>query len=325
MTISQVNSGLVRPFDDDGGVVVRVTADLREEAAAHLVCPADRPSRAAAARFLSYAAENRIPLDDMWTLLDAEGRPSVTCLTVPNPGRTAMVFATRAGGTDPDARISRVIDHACRRLPALGVGVAQALLEPRERAEHATFIGASFLTLATLSYLERSVSTRPLSRNASPPPGLVFEPYSDDLRQSFISALDGSYVETLDCPGLTGLRSTADVLEGHRATGEFDPGMWTLALVDGAPAGVALLNPSPRQGTIELVYLGVAQAFRGRGVGRALLDRAIELSRPRRERSITLAVDERNAPAIRLYFQAGFRRLLRRTALIRPFAPARRT
>ena len=78
-----------------------------------------------------------------------------------------------------------------------------------------------------------------------------------------------------------------------------------------------MLNPSPRQKTIELVYLGLANWARGSGLGAMLLNRGLEQCSLRGERAITLAVDECNTPAIRIYFKAGFRRLLRRVALIR--------
>ena len=113
-------------------------------------------------------------------------------------------------------------------------------------------------------------------------------------------------------------REPQDILAGHRATGNFDPSLWTLLRIDAEPVGVVLLNPFPEQRTIELVYLGLAPVIRGRGRGRQLLRHALRLLHGRRERIVTLAVDEQNAPALRIYRAEGFRDELRRVALIRP-------
>ena len=130
-------------------------------------------------------------------------------------------------------------------------------------------------------------------------------------------AVLASYEDTLDCPKLFGLRDPPDILAGHRATGRFDPSLWTLLRVDTKPVGVVLLNPFPEQRTIELVYLGLAPVVRGRGFGRQLLRHALHLLQGRRERVVTLAVDENNGPALKIYREAGFRSELRRVALIR--------
>ena len=63
----------------------------------------------------------------------------------------------------------------------------------------------------------------------------------------------------------------------------------------------SLLNPASQGQCVELVYLGLALFARGRGLGRRLLRHGIRLLRGRRERLMTLAVDDRNAPALRLY------------------------
>ena len=68
---------------------------------------------------------------------------------------------------------------------------------------------------------------------------------------------------------------------------------------------------------MELVYLGLAPGARGRGLGRQLLRHGLGLLHERRERSVTLAVDSRNTPALSLYESEGFRPAVQRAALIR--------
>jgi mycothiol synthase len=125
-------------------------------------------------------------------------------------------------------------------------------------------------------------------------------------------------VETLDCPELCGLRETRDVLDSHRSAGRFDPALWWMVRREGKPAGALLLNPSPAQGHVELVYLGLAPELRGCGVARRLMLTGLSALAGRAERDVTLAVDTRNTPALRLYESLGFRPFARRTALVRP-------
>ena len=75
-------------------------------------------------------------------------------------------------------------------------------------------------------------------------------------------ALERSYVDTLDCPELCGLRVVDDVLESHRSVGVFDPGMWWLVMAEDEPEGCMLLSACPEQNAVELVYLGISPRLR---------------------------------------------------------------
>lgn len=61
------------------------------------------------------------------------------------------------------------------------------------------------------------------------------------------------------------------------------------------------------RGSIELTYIGVAPAQRGKGLGSKLLDVFLEASRMAAHRTVLLSVEKENAPAIALYEQAGFK------------------
>ena len=87
--------------------------------------------------------------------------------------------------------------------------------------------------------------------------------------------------------------------------------------LDGRASGAILLNPAPASDAIELVYMGLAAAARGAGLGTQLLRHGLSLLTDRSERVVTLAVDDANEPALALYRRAGFRRVLRRHAMIR--------
>ena len=62
----------------------------------------------------------------------------------------------------------------------------------------------------------------------------AFRDGEDD--EALMAALERSYVDTLDCPELCGLREKRDVLDSHRSTGKFDPNLWWLVRLGGAEA-----------------------------------------------------------------------------------------
>jgi ribosomal protein S18 acetylase RimI-like enzyme len=132
-------------------------------------------------------------------------------------------------------------------------------------------------------------------------------------------ALERSYEQTLDCPELCGLREIGDVIESHKAAGHWRADLWCLVFEHGQPEGCILLNHCPEHDTVELVYLGLSTQLRGRGIGRALLERALPQVARLGAESITCAVDRRNAPAMTLYKRLGFEEFSSRDALVRAF------
>ncbi|GAA4676781.1 GNAT family N-acetyltransferase [Frondihabitans cladoniiphilus] len=94
----------------------------------------------------------------------------------------------------------------------------------------------------------------------------------------------------------------------HAADRQLD--LWTsnadrarVLLVDGAFAGYELWTATPDGAT--LVTINVDEAFRGKGLGRALLDRFTRDARAAGHRRLHLGVHTTN-PAGRLYLGAGF-------------------
>lgn len=297
----------------------------RLEAVERLVggqAPAGGEKRALAERFVDFSNSNRIRIDSMWARLDEAGGIAATVLAVPNPGRTAILFASAIAGPDDVGLLAPVIEQACRELSAADVDLAQVLLEPHDALLREAFAAGGFRPLARLSYMERPLPGRRKLPAPAWPGGVSVEPYREEHRDEVLEVLESSYRDTLDCPGLRGLRRTSDILAGHAGTGDFDPDLWTIMRSDGQASGVLLLNPAPTSGTIELVYIGLAAIARGRGLGRLVLRHGLRLVMNRPERAMTLAVDDNNAPAIALYRSEGFRCVLRREAMICPLRPA---
>jgi ribosomal protein S18 acetylase RimI-like enzyme len=82
-----------------------------------------------------------------------------------------------------------------------------------------------------------------------------------------------------------------------------------IAYVEGEPAGFAsateLSHPDQARPELFLNELGVAEEFRGRGIGRALVDRLWEIAGERGCRGMWVLTDDANVAANRVYAAAG--------------------
>ncbi|MBC7835255.1 MAG: GNAT family N-acetyltransferase [Phycisphaerales bacterium] len=342
--------------DGDPVRVVALPEELRLHGAARLVDDPSLDPMIGGARMLDAARRLGLDLSLMFgTLADGEpnplgslklhAKPRQVCLAVPAPGRTATLFvsstatpvrlasAPRSPGQDRAER-AMVIEAACRFLAkpgkrtGQGVALAQALLSIGEHAAVDAFGQAGFSRLGDLAYLRRHLGKKvPDSASAKGgigaalPPGISARALPEIDRAArtpaLLRALELSYELTLDCPELSGLREPTDVLESHVAVGRHDPSLWWVIYDQAEPAGCMLLTTCPDQETVELVYLGLGRSLRGRGIGRIMLDRGLAALSGRKERTVTCAVDTRNAPALRLYERAGFENFATRIPMVR--------
>jgi ribosomal protein S18 acetylase RimI-like enzyme len=137
-------------------------------------------------------------------------------------------------------------------------------------------------------------------------PSLRYERYDRADPLLFAQTLLQTYEGTLDCPELTGVRTIEEILAGHRAAGKVRPELWWLVWAEDRPIGVLLLTDLPHGLDWDLAYLGIIPAARGRGLGRTLALEALHTARRNAVLHLILAVDARNAPALRLYQSLGF-------------------
>lgn len=185
-----------------------------------------------------------------------------------------------------------------------GAKLAQALLEVAHGHFGDPLLRNGFRAITRLWFLRHSLCD--LSALPSPDPQLTFLT-SDTVDTTYFQEIhERTYQGTLDCPELNGVRTMAEVHEGHRAQGRHDPQRWFLAQYAGRPAGVLLLNELPDLGCWEVAYIGVVPEARRQGIGRQLLARAIRMARACGTGFLSLSVDVRNHPAWSLYAQLGF-------------------
>jgi len=114
----------------------------------------------------------------------------------------------------------------------------------------------------------------------------------------------------LDFPELHGVRPVDAVIDGFVAQGRHDPDLWLAARVDGVDAAMLLLTTHPGTDYLELVYMGVRPDYRGRGLGRTVVEKALACAY-HRGCHILLSLDARNRPARCVYESAGLAQIAR--------------
>ena len=270
---------------------------------------------AIAAEFEHVAAHRAVDLTAM-RVADLHGRLIAAALAVPTPGGTALLMLSTAGASQPVAMcIGRCAEASVAALSVDQPLLVQTLLEINEPYTAEALGTVGFEDLATLIYLQRQCE-RPMPAPGRPE-GIAEVHYSTDTHAGFCEAILASYEQSLDCPPLHGRRNIEDVIAGHMATGDFDPKLWTLLLEKDKPIALLLLSRVSGHSTMELVYLGLATAARGRKIGDYLLKRALHETHAAGLRQLTLAVDANNAPALRLYHRHGLAEIHRRFAMMR--------
>jgi GNAT superfamily N-acetyltransferase len=247
--------------------------------------------------------------------LGPPGTPTALFFALRLPGRTAIVMipALDTPGIDADAQLD-ITRAGLAGLRSHRFHYAQALLEPETGGRDALLRQVGFRFMAPLAYLERDA----LYPWSEPPADHEAEwvSYSADTHPLFADVIAGTYENTLDCPELSGLRPIEDVLASHRGSGRHEPELWGMARINNEPAGCMLLTWLTHAPCLDVVYMGVLPAFRGRGVGKLLLRWALQQCRAHRARRLTLVVDDRNTPAKRVYDEMHLRAVGRRDAYL---------
>jgi mycothiol synthase len=277
--------------------------------------PASPADTEQVAEFTKFAAGRGLNIYDLW-VAGVGGRMEWAVLPLVSPGRTALLLTP--GGL-PDGRdIGPMVDAVCDWAAGQGVHLAQTLIDPGDINARQALNARGFAEIAQLLYLHVSAGRAGAGVAPQTPAGFSWVSYSPDTHPLFARAIVESYRDSLDCPALNGMRTIEDVIAGHRSSGEFDPDCWYVLNEGHEPAAVLLLTRVPRSDMAELVYLGLSAASRGRGIGDLMVRQALWAVRHRLNVSrLTLAVDSRNAPALKLYYRHGMQQMGTKTAMLR--------
>ena len=233
------------------------------------------------------------------------------------PGCSAAIWPPRLQAGEPPETADALLHELLRELATRGLRIVQTLLRPQDQDDFQRFTAAGFRHMADLRYLVSLPQQWPATEPAS---SLTYEPSGEANLGRLKQVIEQTFEQTLDCPGLSEIRSTDDLLTEYRAIGVFDPALWLIVRQGESDIGCLLLANHPEFPQWELVYVGIVRAVRGRGFGLEIVRRAQWLARASGRSRILLAVDTRNEPAIQMYESAGFTAWEHRSALLRVLA-----
>jgi len=238
-------------------------------------------------------------------VVEDRGRLLAACAALDLPGSVSLLMlpAWHLVRTSP-RQLTDLLAFAARATAGRQRRFVQ-VMQPPETAEQArpALLEAGFSHLADLQYMHRSaydpVPIQPIAETA----WLTLPETGEDF---FADLIRHTYVDSLDCPGLTGVRTMHDVLASHRGAGEYDPAGWDVLQHRGQPAGVLITARTAFRASLEVVYVGLVPQARGKGLGHLCLHHAIQRARDLAVAQVSLAVDTANHSACRLYDAMGF-------------------
>lgn len=267
--------------------------------------------------FLQMAVARGLDLNAIWVAVDGSERLQWAILPMPLAGRAMLLMTPprmRPGvGSKHVAALARGILVDAEKA---GIRLVQALIDSSHRAVQRILVESGFAEIAELVYLSRQVRT-PLAGRLMSEKHRLWN-YTPVTHDRFSACIERTYIDSRDCPGLSGRRDMEDIIAGHKAAGEFDPNLWTLVSdQSGADVGVILLNRLARREGYELVYVGLVPEARGAGLADALMRTAFNQLAEEGGGTVITACDASNSPARKLYSRHGFGYLYSRHALVR--------
>lgn len=232
-------------------------------------------------------------------------------------GRSATVWppvAARPQYADCTALLALA---AIEWLHARDIRLAQALVAIDTNWQASPLATVGFEPVAELLYMVCLVDRPPVTAAAEAE--IDFEPIAARHSDRIASLIEETYQDTLDCPGLNGVREIGDVLDGYRSCPAGAAAQWFIARRAGHDVGCLLLIDEPADAQCEIIYAGLVPAARGRGLGRTLVHRAQQEAHRAGRARLVLAVDRANLPAVKTYAGTGFQTWDQRRALVRIF------
>ena len=242
-----------------------------------------------------------------------------SCFFMPQKGGTAFIFLSDPSKLSDQSQILALeaLNQLIENASFAELSFLQLMVCPEESAKIKLAKQAGFEVFSTIHYMYREINSK--IGVVRIPPKVSWQNYSKNNHDIFAAVIEQSWQESLDCPELPTVRSVEETIESYKAAGIFTRTYWSLMLVDDEPAGICLLSPLNADKSIELTYTGVIPKYRGQGLGRVMLNRAISLSAIDGYKIMTLAVDKNNHYAMNMYRESGFSDMFIKTAMLYVF------
>ncbi len=250
-------------------------------------------------------------------IVQASNQLVFSCLYTPSAGLVSTIYAADPTLLSGHDRILAVRAMVQLRLWALKEGsvLLQSVLEPHDRARRELFLRSGYRQLTQLDYLYRLVDVPSSNNGYSSNQDNQWLTWSAERAELFAEVISQTYQNSMDCPELSTIRTLNETIDSHHHAGLFNPDLWYILTIQGHPAGVLLLTPSHNRESLEITYLGIVPAWRGHKLGEALMQQALNQAARLNKKLISLAVDNRNLPALQLYHKFHFKSLFSRLVM----------
>ncbi len=260
------------------------------------------------AQTLVAVSRQELSLENLLVAIDGD-RVVGAVLAVRRPGGAAFLWPPIVQQDESAQPVARALLEAVgRRVDEQEIVFTQCLLDPADEWGQSVLAQGGVPRITDLILLSRPLPGNELVAGAAE---LIPECYSEESHAEFARIVEHTYTGTLDCPALAQMRSGEQLLEAHRATGQFNPQFCRIYRTSGRDVGILLLAEHPDRDVWEVAYMGVVPEARGRGFGRAILAGGIDLVRSSGRATMEIAVDVANAPALRLYESLSFSEIRR--------------
>ncbi|MCA9102051.1 MAG: GNAT family N-acetyltransferase [Planctomycetales bacterium] len=246
------------------------------------------------------------------------------------PGRVLQMSVPVVAAEENRTVVAPLLDAALDSPRVRAARLVQVLSQPDRQFEHLALVSAGFEQGSELLYLLcpqttltgdgcASEASRDV-QNADTVARLEFatiDPLQVEPRHQRLIA--ATYEGSLDCPALAGARDIDDEIASYRGADEFVHRDWFVVRHNARDIGCLLLAAQADTRFWEIVYVGLIPDVRGRGWGRRLVRKAMDVAAAAGARGIVLGVDANNRPAVNMYGACGFVRWERR--LVYLFVP----
>lgn len=232
----------------------------------------------------------------------------------------------KTSGMAPAGKVARaLLGEAQQRISQQKATLAHVMLDPSQLAEASWYTEFGYDKQITLELLVYPLAADGGAdgvdgRTANPAPAesvCQSIAYKAQFHTRFSKALAASYAESQDCLAIHRQSDPETALADYRDTSLFNPDHWRLFQSANEDFGCLLMTHHAAEASLEMVYLGLKPAFRGRGWGHWATSIAVAEAKRLDCRQLTVAVDSQNAAARRLYTGWGFWCFDRKSVLIR--------
>lgn len=195
---------------------------------------------------------------------------------------------------------SRLVDLTEGRLRARGASVVQNVVLAPDRLAPELLASRGYREVRRFWEMTIELGDDP-SPEPLLPEGLTIEPFAEDWAPRYHAALEDAFAEHWGHQEET----FEDWWARQHRKHDFDPSLWWFVR-DGDEVAAAIRNDPRRSSGGWVGALGVRPAWRGHGLGRALLLHTFREFHRRGERRVGLGVDSENATgATKLYESVG--------------------